>query len=198
MNPVSSEYYGQTLEQAKKALAAFPQGMHVGGGIHEQNAESFLEAGASHVIVTSYVFREGRILWENLEKLKRTVGKEHIVIDLSCREKDGAYYVVTDRWQKFTDEKLTVELLEEISGYCDEFLVHGVDVEGRSGGVDRKLAQILGVYQGNAVTYAGGIGSIEDLERFCELTGGKVDYTIGSALDIYGGSLSYELIKNYR
>lgn len=198
LNPVSSEYYGQTLEQAKKALAAFPQGMHVGGGIHEQNAESFLEAGASHVIVTSYVFREGRILWENLEKLKRTVGKEHVVIDLSCREKDGAYYVVTDRWQKFTDEKLTVELLEEISGYCDEFLVHGVDVEGRSGGVDRKLAQILGVYHGNAVTYAGGIGSIEDLERFCELTGGKVDYTIGSALDIYGGSLSYELIKNYR
>lgn len=198
LNPVSSEYYGQTLEQAKKALAAFPQGMHVGGGIHEQNAESFLEAGASHVIVTSYVFREGRILWENLEKLKRTVGKEHIVIDLSCREKDGAYYVVTDRWQKFTDEKLTVELLEEISSYCDEFLVHGVDVEGRSGGVDRKLAQILGVYHGNAVTYAGGIGSIEDLERFCELTGGKVDYTIGSALDIYGGSLSYELIKNYR
>lgn len=198
LNPVSSEYYGQTLEQAKKALAAFPQGMHVGGGIHEQNAESFLEAGASHVIVRSYVFREGRILWENLEKLKSTVGKEHVVIDLSCREKDGAYYVVTDRWQKFTDEKLTVELLEEISGYCDEFLVHGVDVEGRSGGVDRKLAQILGVYQGNAVTYAGGIGSIEDLERFCELTGGKVDYTIGSALDIYGGSLSYELIKNYR
>lgn len=198
LNPVSSEYYGQTLEQAKKALAAFPQGMHVGGGIHEQNAESFLEAGASHVIVTSYVFREGRILWENLEKLKRTVGKEHIVIDLSCREKDGAYYVVTDRWQKFTDEKLTVELLEEISSYCDEFLIHGVDVEGRSGGVDRKLAQILGVYHGNAVTYAGGIGSIEDLERFCELTGGKVDYTIGSALDIYGGSLSYELIKNYR
>ena len=108
----------------------------MGGGIHAENAEEFLEAGASHVIVTSYVFRDGKINWENMEKLKHAVGKENVVIDLSCRKKEDGYYIVTDRWQKFTDVKLTQEVLREIAGYCDEYLVHGVDVEGKSAGID--------------------------------------------------------------
>lgn len=197
LNPPASEYYGETLRQAEEALASYPGGLQAGGGIRADNAEKFLDMGASHVIVTSYVFQEGRIRWENLEKLKRAVGKERIVVDLSCRKKDGDYYIVTDRWQKFTEVKLNRELLCEIGGYCDEFLVHGVDVEGKAGGVDERLARILGGYGEKNVTYAGGIGNMDDLRRFQEITGGRVDFTIGSALDIFGGKLPYNMIKCY-
>ena len=168
LNPPASEYYGETLKQAEEALAAYPGGLQAGGGIRADNAEKFLDMGASHVIVTSYVFQEGRIRWENLEKLKRAVGKERIVVDLSCRKKDGDYYIVTDRWQKFTEVKLNRELLCEIGGYCDEFLVHGVDVEGKADGVDERLAQILGGCGNKNVTDAGGIGNMDDLRRFPE------------------------------
>lgn len=197
LNPPSSEYYESTCRQAEKALCAYPKGLQLGGGVHAGNAGRFLEMGASHVIVTSYVFKEGRIRWENLELLKSEVGKEHIVVDLSCRKKDGAYYIVTERWQRFTDVKLSVRVLEEIAAYCDEFLIHGVDVEGRSCGVDEELAKLLGGYEGLPVTYAGGIASVEDLERFRSITGGKLDFTIGSALDIFGGALPYEEIKYF-
>lgn len=197
LNPASSEYYSETLRQAGEALAAYPGGLQAGGGVQADNAEKFLDMGASHVIVTSYVFRDGQIRWENLEKLKHAVGKERVVVDLSCRKKDGDYYIVTDRWQKFTEVRLTREVFREIGGYCDEFLVHGVDVEGKAGGVDERLALILGGYGEKPVTYAGGIGSMEDLRRFQEITGGKVDFTIGSALDIFGGKLPYNMIKCY-
>ena len=169
----------------------------MGGGIHAENAEEFLEAGASHVIVTSYVFCDGKINWKNMEKLKHAVGKENVVIDLSCRKKEDGYYIVTDRWQKFTDVKLTQEVLREIAGYCDEYLVHGVDVEGKSAGIDEELAKILGEFDMIPVTYAGGIASLEDIEHFRKKTGGKVDFTIGSALDLFGGHLPYEQIKKY-
>lgn len=198
LNPRKTACYEEDLKEAKKALKVFPGGMQVGGGIGADNAGSFLEAGASHVIVTSYVFQDGKIRWDSLEKLKKAVGKKHIVIDLSCRKKEEEYYIVTDRWQKFTVERLTKELLEKVSSYCDEFLVHGVDVEGRASGIDEKLAEILGEYKGNPVTYAGGISSISDLEKFRSLTGGEIDYTIGSALDLFGGEISYEEIKCYR
>ena len=115
LNPVYSEYYRETKAQAMLALGAYPKGLQVGGGIHAENAEEFLEAGASHVIVTSYVFRDGKINWENMEKLKHAVGKENVVIDLSCRKKEDGYYIVTDRWQKFTDVKLTQEVLRDIA-----------------------------------------------------------------------------------
>ena len=176
LNPVSSEYYRETKAQAMLALGAYPKGLQVGGGIHAENAEEFLEAGASHVIVTSYVFRDGKINWENMEKLKHAVGKENVVIDLSCRKK---------------------EVLREIAGYCDEYLVHGVDVEGKSAGIDEELAKILGEFDMIPVTYAGGIASLEDIEHFRKKTGGKVDFTIGSALDLFGGHLPYEQIKKY-
>lgn len=195
LNPASSEYYEKTKAQAMLALGAYPGGLQVGGGIHAENAEEFLKAGASHVIVTSYVFRDGEINWENMEALKNAVGKEHIVIDLSCRKKESGYYIVTDRWQKFTDVRLTQKVLNEIAEYCDEYLVHGVDVEGKAAGIDGELAGILGEFHSIPVTYAGGIASLEDIEAFRQKTGGKVDFTIGSALDLFGGHLPYEQVK---
>lgn len=197
LNPPSSEYYQETLKQAEEALAEYPEGLQVGGGIRTDNAEKFLDMGASHVIVTSYVFQDGKIRWENLEQLKNVVGKERLVVDLSCRKRAGDYYIVTDRWQKFTEVKLSWKVFCQMGEYCDEFLVHGVDVEGKAVGVDEQLVQILGQYSEKTVTYAGGIGSIDDLRRFEELTGGKIDFTIGSALDIFGGNLPYNMIKCY-
>jgi phosphoribosylformimino-5-aminoimidazole carboxamide ribotide isomerase len=196
LNPVSSEYYEATKEQAMRALAAWPGGMQIGGGIRDDNAAEYIAAGASHVIVTSYVFKDGEIKWENLEKLKAAVGKEHVVIDVSCRKKEDGYYIVTDRWQKFTHVKLTKEVLEELAGYCDEFLVHGVDVEGKAHGIEAELAEILASYEGNPVTYAGGIGSMEDLKQLDKIGKGRLDFTIGSALDLFGGTIPYEKIKN--
>ena len=170
LNPVSSEYYGATREQALQALRAYPGGMQVGGGITAENAAEYIRAGASHVIVTSYIFRDGEILWENLNQLTKAVGREHIVIDLSCRKKEDGYYIVTNRWQTFTQMKVCREILEMLSDYCDEFLVHGVDAEGKSSGVEEELVAILSGYEGHPVTYAGGIGSMEDLERFAKIS----------------------------
>lgn len=198
LNPAASSYYEETLRQAKRALEAYPKGLQIGGGVTAENGADFLDMGASHVIVTSYVFRGGEIRLEQLEHLRREVGKEHLVLDLSCRKKGGDYYIVTDRWQTFTNVKLTVEVLRELGAYCDEFLVHGVDVEGKASGVDVSLAAILESYMGNPVTYAGGIGSMEDLQSFEKLTGGKIDFTIGSALDIFGGTLPYDKVKLYK
>lgn len=194
LNPVSSEYYSETKAQAILALGAYPKGLQVGGGIHAENAEEFLEAGASHVIVTSYVFLDGKINWENMEKLKRAVGKEHVVIDLSCRKKEDGYYIVTDRWQKFTDVKLTEDVLSELADYCDEFLVHAVDVEGKAGGIEEDIAALLGNWDGISATYAGGVSSFEDLRKLKELGRNKVDVTIGSALDLFGGEMPFSKV----
>ena len=196
LNPSKSPYYKKTLEQAKLALKAYPGGLQIGGGINPDNAKDFLSMGASHVIVTSYVFKDGQVKWDRLLKLKETVGKDHLVIDLSCRKKEGAYYIVTDRWQKFTKLKLTGQVLDQIAACCDEFLVHGVDVEGKSSGVEEDLVRLLKENCQIPVTYAGGIGSLEELEKFRKLSDEKVDFTIGSALDIFGGSIPYaKLIK---
>lgn len=132
LNPPSSDYFGATKRQALAALEAYPGGLQIGGGITAENAEEYLEAGASHVIVTSYVFLDGEVRLDRMERLKNTVGRERVVIDLSCRKKDGDYYIVTNRWQTFTQVRLTREIMDEIADYCDEFLVHGVDVEGQA------------------------------------------------------------------
>lgn len=195
LNGKDSVYFEQTKEQARKALAAYPGGLQIGGGITAENAGEYLEVGASHVIVTSYVFRDGEIRYENLEKLVQTVGKERLVLDLSCRKQDGAYWIVTDRWQKFTKVRLTEAVLTELAGYCDEFLVHGVDVEGKKNGVEKELVQMLGRWKRIPITYAGGIGSLEELVEFEVLSGGKLDFTIGSALDLFGGSIPYERVR---
>lgn len=197
LNPPSSEYYEKTRKQALKALALYPQGLQIGGGITADNAREYIEAGASHVIVTSYVFRDGKIHWECMERLCDTAGKEHVVIDLSCRRKDDGYYIVTNRWQTFTSVKLTNDILREIAGFCDEFLVHGVDVEGRASGIEEELVELLSTHRTIPVTYAGGIGSLSDLEHFRKLSGGFLDFTIGSALDIFGGKIPYHTVKNF-
>ena len=196
LNAKTSEYYEVTKEQALLALRTYPGGLQIGGGITADNAKEYIEAGASHVIVTSYVFQDGEVNWENLKNLCKAVGKEHIVIDLSCRKKDGAYYVVTNRWQTFTNVKVTHEILHQFAEYCDEFLVHGVDVEGKSSGVELELVSLLAKWNEIPITYAGGIGSMEDLDEFRKVSMGKLDFTIGSALDLFGGSISYEIVKN--
>ncbi len=203
LNPSDSPYFAATKAQALKALQAYPGGLQLGGGVNPDNAAEYLNAGASHVIVTSYVFSGGQIRWENLENLRDRAGRAHVVLDLSCAKnpalKDDAYYVVTDRWQKFTDVQVSPNLLEKLAPYCAEFLIHGVDVEGKKAGVEEALVSLLAAYEGGGdrpVTYAGGIGSMEDLAAFAELTKKKVDFTIGSALDLYGGDLPYrEIIK---
>ncbi len=195
LNPAGSAYYEATRHQALLALSAWPGGMQIGGGITADNAGEYLKSGASHVIVTSYVFQSGTFQKENLDKLLAAVGKERIVLDLSCRKRDGDYYVVTDRWQNFTNMRLNRETLDALAECCDEFLIHGVDVEGKRSGMEEELVHMLGAWNGIPVTYAGGIGSLEDLERFREVSGGNVDFTIGSALDLFGGNVPYERIK---
>jgi phosphoribosylformimino-5-aminoimidazole carboxamide ribotide isomerase len=208
--------------EARAALAAFPGGLQIGGGINLQNARDWLDAGASHVIVTSWVFREGRVDGNRLAELVKAIGKERLVLDLSCRKKverrassvagqkqtetlnpstlrrsanaeDGQpstlnYFVVTDRWQKFTDTAITAETLKTLAGSCAEFLVHAVDVEGLCRGIDRELVAKLGQWTPIPTTYAGGANAPGDLEEVTRLGGGKIDLTIGSALDIFGGT----------
>ena len=192
LNSKDSEYYEATKKQAIEALKAYPGGLQIGGGITAENAGEYLDAGASHVIVTSYVFQNGEISWNNLDKLKASVGKEHIVLDLSCRRRDGQYYIVTDRWQKFTNVAVDEDVLQKLAQFCDEFLIHGVDVEGKSSGVEFELVKLLAGFEAVPITYAGGIGSMEDLEQFRHATCGKLDFTVGSALDLFGGQISYD------
>jgi phosphoribosylformimino-5-aminoimidazole carboxamide ribotide isomerase len=178
---------------AREALAAYPGGLHLGGGVTLHNARTWIEAGASHVIVTSWVFREGRVDWERLNELVTMIGRSRLVLDLSCRKRDGDYYVVTDRWQKFTEEQLSRPLLQKLGEHCDEFLIHAADVEGLCRGIDQELVEKLGEWTPLPTTYAGGARSIEDLEKVTSVGKGRIDLTIGSALDIFGGTgVKYE------
>lgn len=218
LNPAGSDYYEADVEQARLALEAFPGGMQIGGGINDSNASSFIEMGASHVIVTSFVFHDGKIDFERLKSLVSAVGKEHIVLDLSCRRRENDYYIVTDRWQKFTQEIVSPELFEMLSDYCGEFLVHAVDVEGKAGGVDEDLARLLckcapaecapsecassecapaECAPDLKITYAGGVRNLDDIDILAKAGNGCLDVTIGSALDIFGGSLRFEDVVEY-
>ena len=197
LNPVSSEYYEADVKQALLALKTYQQGMQIGGGITDQNAEFFLENGASHVIVTSFVFKNGVIDYNNLKSLIKCIGKENLVLDLSCRKKGNDYYIVTDRWQKFTDIKLNKSIIDELSNYCDEFLVHAVDVEGKSAGIDEQILKILSECEGVPITYAGGVSNMSDLEKLKKLGNNKIDVTIGSALDLFGGEMQYKKVVEY-
>ena len=197
LNPESSEYYEETKRQALAALGAYPGGLQVGGGITADNAADFLEAGASHVIVTSYVFREGRINYERLKKIKDTVGKQRLVLDLSCRKTSVGYRVVTDRWQKVTEETVDESLMNRLSQYCDEFLIHAVDVEGKAEGIEEDLVEILGNWNKIPITYAGGVHTFDDLRKLRELGHDKIHVTIGSALDLFGGTMKFEDVLSY-
>ncbi|MCD8119266.1 MAG: hypothetical protein LUE29_07300 [Lachnospiraceae bacterium] len=276
LNHANSPYYKEDLSQARAALAAFPGGLMIGGGINDENAGTFLRMGASHVIVTSFVFRDGKLDMEALEKMVAAVGKEHLVLDLSCRKRstahpgelseseeivtkkisggnnlpengksisdcsekyektkteddlyvkdkktgqkdtvpegktgqedaipeekceNGEYYIVTDRWQKFTEVAVTPKLLEELSAYCDEYLIHAVDVEGRQAGIEENLARMLGAWNGIPVTYAGGIHSMEDIRKIDEYGRGRLDFTVGSALDLFGGAIPYRSLHSFQ
>jgi phosphoribosylformimino-5-aminoimidazole carboxamide ribotide isomerase len=194
LNPVDSPYYEGTRRQAIEALQGAPGILQIGGGITADNAVEFLEAGATHVIVTSYVFKNGKINYSNLKKLVDAVGKDHIVLDLSCKAAEDGYYIVTDRWQKMTDVRLCEETLDELSQYCDEFLVHAADVEGKQNGIEENVAKILGSWGKIPITYAGGVKDLSDIEKLKKIGKGKVDVTVGSALDIFGGPLKMENI----
>ena len=198
LNKRGTDEYGTSKEQALGALAAFPGGMQIGGGITDENAADFLDGGASHVIVTSYVFKDGKINYRNLDRLVNAVGKEHLVLDLSCMKLEGRYVIVTDRWQNFTDVEVNGSTLDAFSKYCDEFLVHATHVEGKKAGIDEELAGLLGAWDGIPVTYAGGIHSLEDIDLLGKASKGKVDYTIGSALDLFGGTLAFNDVINLK
>lgn len=197
LNGVGTEGYEKTKEQALLALSAYPGGLQAGGGITAENAGEYLEAGASHVVVTSYVFRQGNIDYERLERLKNAVGKEHLVLDLSCRKKEQGYVVVTDRWQNETREYVTEELMDKLADFCDEFLIHAVDVEGKAGGIEKELVRKLGAWGKIPVTYAGGVHNFEDLRFLKELGKNRVNVTIGSALDLFGGNMKFEEVIEY-
>lgn len=192
LNSSLSEYYKDTRKQALEALKAYPGGFQAGGGITPYNGEEFLKAGASHVIVTSYVFQNGKLHHDRLKEMVLAVGKEHLVLDLSCRKREQSYYIVTDRWQNYTDVRLNADTLHELAGYCDEFLVHAVDVEGKAEGIEEELVSLLGRECEIPLTYAGGVHDFEDLRKLKKLGRGKVDVTIGSALDLFGGSMKLE------
>ncbi len=172
---------------ARAALGQWPGGLQIGGGINADNAAEWLDAGASHVIVTSWVFHDGRIDMDRLRRLNRRVGKSHLVLDLSCRRRGNQYLIATNRWQAFTSEAVTHAFMDRLADYCDEFLIHAVDVEGRCAGIETDLVAYLGHWHGLPVTYAGGIASQEDIDQIELLGQGRIDFTVGSALDLFGG-----------
>ncbi len=175
-------------EAAREALAAWPGGLHLGGGITGDNAETWLGHGASHVIVTSWLFdAEGRFLAERLETLRRRIGAERLVIDLSCRRTAAGWTVAMNRWQTLTDLHVTSATLDALAGSCAEFLIHAADVEGLCGGIDEELVALLGGWAGKPMTYAGGVATMEDVRKVERTSGGALDLTVGSALDIFGG-----------
>jgi phosphoribosylformimino-5-aminoimidazole carboxamide ribotide isomerase len=178
-------------EAAVGALRAFPRGLQVGGGITPRNAGRFLDAGASHVIITSYVFKDGTVNWDNLREAVAAIGKERLVLDLSCRKRGSSYYIVTDRWQRFTHVTVDHETLSRLGEYCAEFLVHAADVEGRQEGIEEQVVRILAAHSPVPATYAGGIRSLADLDVVDAAGEGEVDATVGSALDIFGGTLKF-------
>ena len=184
---------------AIEALDAYPGGLQIGGGIDATNAIFWLDQGASEVIVTSYVFKNGQIYQERLERLVTLVGRERLVLDLSCRKKGNSYFIVTDRWQKFTDVEISPKTLDFLSHYCGEFLIHAADVEGKCAGIAEELVVDLGKWVTIPTTYAGGVQGLSDLQKIRDLADGRLDVTVGSALDIFGGTgMTYDEAVAFR
>lgn len=189
---------GSGNEQAAlAALTAYPEGLQVGGGITTENAKKYIDAGASHVIVTSFIFHDGQLDVNRLEQLVELIGKKHLVIDLSCRMRDGKWFVVTDKWTKFSDFEVNPKNISYIEEFCDELLIHAVDVEGKKGGMQESLVRDLAAWTSIPTTYAGGVRSLEDLDKFKAISNGKLHVTIGSSLSIFGGDLPYAEVVNY-
>ena len=178
---------------ATEALGAWPGGLQVGGGMTPDNGRAWLERGAAGIIVTSYLFAEGRFHLDRLERLKESIGRERLILDLSCAPREGTYVVATNRWQQLTDFAIDQRNLEMLAQHCAEFLIHATQMEGKRGGIDAQLVRLLGEVSPIPTTYAGGIRDAEDIERIERLGAGRLDFTVGSALDIFGGSgVNYE------
>lgn len=184
-------------EAALAALAAYPQGLQIGGGITADNAQKYIEAGASHIIVTSYIFHDGQLDLARLKCLNQLIGKERLVIDLSCKMRDGKWFVMTDKWTTYSHFEVNAASIAYLEDFCDELLIHAVDVEGKKGGMQESLVRDLAAWTSIPTTYAGGVRSLEDLEKFNQLANGKLHVTIGSALSIFGGELPYTDVVNY-
>ena len=184
--------YRESEAEALKALNAYKDGLQIGGGITADNARKFLDAGAKKVIVTSFVFRNGMIDYYKLAELKQTIGRKRTVLDLSCKKTDDGYYVMSDRWKTFTNKKLDYILLEQLERYASEYLIHAIDAEGKMSGIDKELLKELAVYDGVPVTYAGGVTSVKDIEQIYIYGADRVNVTIGSALDLFGGNIRFE------
>ena len=177
------------VQAAQEALKAYPGGLQIGGGINVKNAQQWLDAGASHVIVTSWLFSaEGKFLPDRATQISELVSPERLVIDLSSRRVKDRWVVAMNRWQTLTDLYINSQTLDQLAQYCDQFLIHAADVEGKCNGIDRDLVKQLGQWRGRPITYAGGVGSMQDVEQVQTLSDGNVDVTVGSALDIFGGS----------
>lgn len=194
LNKIDTPEYEASKAEAIKALKAYPGGLQVGGGITDETASEFILAGASHVIVTSFVFKNGLINYDNLRKLVEAVGKEKIVLDLSCKKTELGYVIVTDRWQKVSHIAVTEALLEELSDYCDEFLIHAVDVEGKAEGIEKEFINKISDWDVLPITYAGGVHSYEDIQLLKEIGHDRINVTVGSALSLFGGNLDIKRI----
>ena len=174
---------------ALAALNGYPQGLQIGGGIKPDNASRYLEAGASHVIVTSYVFdADGRFNESKLAALVAEVGVDKLVLDLSCKRVGDGWTVAMNRWQTLTDLEVTTTTLDHLASQCAEFLIHAVDVEGKCDGIDEDLVRFLGQWGKRPMTYAGGARTLDDLWKVQHSSDGRVDVTVGSALDMFGGT----------
>lgn len=185
---------GGNEKEITSALEAYPGGLQVGGGVNDTNAKWYIDKGASHVIVTSYIFKDGEFYLDHLEKIQNVIDKKNLVIDLSCRKKEGKYYVVTNKWQKYTQFEVNKENIDYLSQFCDEFLVHAVDVEGLKSGIDEELIGMLSRWVEIPCTYAGGISSLDDIQLIDRISHGKMNYTVGSALDIFGGPIAFDQV----
>jgi len=184
-------------DSAIQALNEYPEGLQIGGGITSDNAKFYLENGASHVIVTSYIFENGELKKDRLNRIVETVGKDKLVIDLSCKKKNGKWFVVTNKWTQYSNLEVNSSTIRELEKYCDEFLIHAVDVEGKRSGIQKDLVDQLSKWVSIPTTYAGGVSSIKDLETFYQISNGNLDITIGSSLDIFGGDLSYREVVEF-
>ena len=184
---------------ATLALQTFPQGLQIGGGVNPENGPLWMERGASGVILTSYLFEETTLQFSLLEKMAVAVGAENLIVDLSCIEVEGRFYVTTDRWKTVTDFEIAQSNLEKLAVSCSEFLVHATRVEGKQSGIDSELVRLLADITPLPTTYAGGIASLHDVEMVAELGQDRLDFTVGSALDLFGGTgVKYEeLVKLY-
>ncbi len=202
LNPSTSPYYAADVAQARLALDTWNDGMQIGGGMNADNAGQFLDYGASHIIVTSYVFKDGHIHMDRLKELSKKIGKSRLVLDLSCKKHtdipDSPYYIVTDRWQKYTKETISEKTFQMLEPYCDEFLIHAVDVEGKNSGIETELISSMASMTSLPITYAGGIHSMEDIKAIDHLGHSAIDFTVGSALDLFGGHLPFRELAALR